>query len=97
MSDVQAALDAMRAAEDEARWIVDNVFTLRRWADDRLRLVERDRATLERHRASLVSYGHTEHGGIGEAETCWFCSLPTPTWPCPDAAAVIGYWTQEDE
>ena len=107
MSDVQAALDAMRAAEDEAReWLGDVELAdppergalgslVARWARDRLRLVERDRATLERHTAQPAWDG---------AESCARCSFtdpPTKTWhvmwPCDDAAAVIGYWLTEGQ
>lgn len=87
MSDVQAALDAMAAAEREARTVVDewvNTELSVRWARDRVVLVARDRATLQRHRAKRSAVG----------PLCVACH-DFHYWPCPDARAVIDHWTRE--
>jgi hypothetical protein len=95
MSDVQAALDAMAAAEQEAREFEVGAFTLaliphmgrvNDWARDRVRLIERDRNTLELH-------APTDYGD-GELASCEVCGVHSP---CDDLQAVIGYWCHDEE
>jgi hypothetical protein len=84
----QAALDAMAAAEQEARgWSSPwpDAPKSERWARDRIRLIERDRDTLELHAAT--DYGD----GRPSCEVCGFYS------PCDEMRAVIGYWCHDEE
>jgi hypothetical protein len=83
----QAALDAMAAAESVAR----NVIAVERlpfksWARDRVRLIERDRDTLELHKPN--DYGD------GQPPSCDVCGDYSP---CLDLQAVIGYWCHDEE
>jgi hypothetical protein len=83
----QAALDAMAAAESVAR----NVIAVERlpfktWARDRVRLIERDRDTLELHAA-------TDYGD-GKLASCEVCGVHSP---CLDMTAVIRYWCHDEE
>jgi hypothetical protein len=87
MSDMQAALDAMAAAESVAR----NVIAVERlpfksWARDRVRLIERDRETLALHQP-------TDYDD-GQLPSCEVCGVHSP---CDDIAAVIGYWCHDEE
>lgn len=101
---VDAALAAMDTAEQEARKILvviarnENEGT--RYAAilrDRLRLIQRDRETLQRH---AIEDGER----FNEARFCGYCfSLDTESgdalytlWPCPDAQAVINHWTENE-
>jgi hypothetical protein len=79
----EQALEAMTRAEQDAKR-----YGYSDWARDRLRLIARDRATLERHRA------RTEHDGDYRkaGEFCSSCLGAERRWPCPDAQAVIDYW-----
>lgn len=87
MPDVKAALDAMAAAEQEARealrakWFDDSLAG--RWARARVALVARDRATLERHTPQRCAFCNAReiHGSPSQ---------------CPDLLAVIDYWTRDD-
>jgi hypothetical protein len=86
----QAALDAMAAAEDEAReiagdWRSHPTIGVGRWARDRVRLIERDRDTLERHAAT--DYGDGQR-------SCEVCGVHSP---CHDLQAVIRYWCHKEE
>lgn len=123
MDDIQAALDAMAAAEQEARswlnrWAVLGAVTglgetvaafkygaMRddgektrdeqhgRWARDRVALVVRDRATLERHKATPFEIELPER-----AQLCAGCTWGGSTrhlLTCPERQAVIDYWTRE--
>jgi hypothetical protein len=82
---VEAALELMAEAEQEARelsrWPHNESARPARWARDRLRLIERDRATLQRHRDAGIA-GQWHMG----------CAACGREWPCPDAAAVIRFW-----
>jgi hypothetical protein len=76
----------MAAAESVAR----NVIAVERlpfksWARDRVRLIERDRNTLELHAAT--DYGDGQR-------SCEVCGVHSP---CDDLAAVIGYWCHDEE
>lgn len=88
MSDAQAALDAMAHAEIEAKRYADpsDARKIAEWARDRVALVARDRATLERHSPDEEFPMWCGDGGCGELKV---------DWPCADARAVIDYWTRD--
>lgn len=100
MTDLDRCLDAMTRAEDEARETVEwtrrddkSDWWLHRWARDRVRLVARDRATLERHEPNLSGKRRL----LPEADqTCLGCTHGGATRylpDCPERRAVIAYWT----
>jgi hypothetical protein len=85
----QAALDAMAAAEQEARVVVDewvNTELSVRWARDRVRLADLHRETLELHEPTDY-----DDGKLASCEVCGVHS------PCHDLQAVIRYWCHDEE
>jgi hypothetical protein len=85
----QAALDAMAAAESVAR----NVIAVERlpfksWARDRVRLIERDRDTLELHAPNDYGDGQPNPPARSAADV---------HSPCLDLQAVIRYWCHDEE
>lgn len=88
-SDVQAVQARLDEAEREicALEPVGQPEIVVRWARDRLRLVARDRATLERHTLRREA-----------ADFCPSCIVAQ--WPCDIVQVVIDYWldgTREGE
>jgi hypothetical protein len=89
MADVRAAQEAMTRAEQEARmWDAMALISgsaAQQWARDLLRLVERDRAILERHHATgadgLFCAGHGDrHPFLAD---------------CADRKVVADFWTSD--
>lgn len=97
-SRLDLALAAMNAAEAEAIGILGlyeyketpTSSLLREWAHARIRLIPRDRSTLDRHyeasnRTCAICVDTTLMGDRLERRDVLY--------PCPEARAVIDYWT----
>jgi hypothetical protein len=81
MTDVQAALDAMTKAEQEARGARGDGGARESWAYDRLRLIERDRESLDLHQPDMDGFG----------AACAKCGTFDP---CEWQVDIVGYWTR---
>jgi hypothetical protein len=90
------ALEAMARAEDVAKAVLRaESMPFKGWARDRVRLVARDRETLQRHTPDVSGL----RGQLPETEqTCLGCTFGgSARWlpDCPEREAVIDYWTED--